>query len=39
MALPHIDAIKALEFAADISVDHNDLPRLKPIGSINSPAK
>ena len=31
-ALPYIDAIKALEFAAVISVDHNDLPHLKAWG-------
>ncbi|MBB2692256.1 UNVERIFIED_ORG: type I restriction enzyme R subunit [Rhizobium esperanzae] len=31
-ALPYLDAIKALEFAAVISVDHNDLPHLKAWG-------
>ena len=31
-AFPHLDTIKALEFAAVISVDHNDLPRLKAWG-------
>ena len=32
-ALPHLDAIRALEFAAVISVDHNDLPHLKAWGA------
>jgi type I restriction enzyme R subunit len=31
-ALPYLDGIKALEFAAVISVDHNDLPHLKVWG-------
>lgn len=31
-ALPYLDTIKALEFAAVISVDHNDLPHLKAWG-------
>lgn len=31
-ALPYLDAIKGLEFAAVISVDHNDLPHLKAWG-------
>ena len=31
-ALPHLDTIRALEFAAVISVDHNDLPHLKAWG-------
>jgi type I restriction enzyme R subunit len=31
-ALPHLDVIRALEFAAAISVDHNDLPHLKAWG-------
>lgn len=31
-ALPYLDKIKALEFAAVISVDHNDLPHLKAWG-------
>jgi type I restriction enzyme, R subunit len=31
-ALPHVDTIRALEFAAVISVDHNDLPHLKAWG-------
>ncbi len=33
-ALPHLDAIRALEFAAVISVDHNDLPHLKAWGGV-----
>ncbi len=33
-ALPYLDTIKALEFAAVISVDHNDLPRLKAWGGV-----
>ncbi|CDZ54493.1 type I restriction endonuclease subunit R [Neorhizobium galegae] len=33
-ALPYLDAIKALEFAAVISVDHNDLPHLKAWGGM-----
>lgn len=31
-ALPYLDTIKGLEFAAVISVDHNDLPHLKAWG-------
>lgn len=31
-ALPHLEAIRGLEFAAVISVDHNDLPHLKAWG-------
>ena len=31
-ALPHVETIRALEFAAVISVDHNDLPTLKVWG-------
>lgn len=31
-ALPHLDLVKRLEFAAVISVDHNDLPDLKVWG-------
>ena len=31
-ALPHLDTIRALEFAAVISIDHNDLPHLKAWG-------
>ncbi|RWA68017.1 type I restriction endonuclease [Mesorhizobium sp.] len=31
-ALPYLDAIKGLKFAAVISVDHNDLPHLKAWG-------
>lgn len=31
-ALPHLDTIRALEFAAAISIDHNDLPHLKAWG-------
>jgi type I restriction enzyme R subunit len=31
-ALPYLDTIRALEFAAVISVDHNDLPHLKAWG-------
>jgi type I restriction enzyme R subunit len=31
-ALPHLNVIKRLEFAAVISVDHNDLPHLKAWG-------
>lgn len=31
-ALPYLDTIRALEFAAVISVDHNDLPYLKAWG-------
>ena len=31
-ALPHLDIIKALEFAAVISIDNNDLPHLKAWG-------
>lgn len=30
--LPHLDLVKRLEFAAVISVDHNDLPHLKAWG-------
>lgn len=33
-ALPYLDAIKGLEFAAVISVDHNDLPHLKAWGGV-----
>ena len=33
-ALPHLDVIKRLEFAAVISVDHNDLPHLKAWGGV-----
>jgi type I restriction enzyme, R subunit len=31
-AFPHLDALKRLEFAAVISIDHNDLPHLKAWG-------
>ena len=31
-ALAHVDTIRVLEFAAVISIDHNDLPRLKVWG-------
>lgn len=31
-ALPHLDTIRSLDFAAIISVDHNDLPHLKEWG-------
>ncbi|MDP9412727.1 MAG: type I restriction endonuclease [Pseudomonadota bacterium] len=31
-AFPHLETIKGLEFAAVISVDHNDLPHLKAWG-------
>lgn len=34
-ALPYLDTIKALEFAAVISVDHNDLPHLKVWGGVS----
>lgn len=34
-ALPYLGAIKALEFAAVISVDHNDLPHLKAWGGVS----
>ncbi|MEI9409333.1 type I restriction endonuclease subunit R [Mesorhizobium salmacidum] len=33
-ALPYLDTIKTLEFAAVISVDHNDLPYLKAWGGV-----
>lgn len=33
-ALPHLDAIRRLEFAAIISIDHNDLPHLKVWGGV-----
>jgi len=34
-ARPYVDTIKALEFAAVISVDHNDLPHLKAWGGVS----
>lgn len=33
-ALPYLDVIKQLEFAAVISIDHNDLPHLKAWGGV-----
>src|SRR5262249_10186034 len=34
-ALPYLEVIKRLEFAAVISIDHNDLPHLKAWGDVS----